>query len=214
MHGAVTDGVYGQYLASLLAGERARCIEIVERLCGDGMGLRDLYVDIFQRSLYRIGELWEHRRVSVAVEHLATAITERLMSLVQARVFAGPLRERSVVIACVADEFHQIGGRMVADLFELNGWRGYFLGANTPVDDLLRLIDDRRPDMVGMSLSIYFNLPSLRRALDAVCGAHPGLQVIVGGQAFRWGGADVLRRYGNVTYVATIDELEKIVARA
>jgi hypothetical protein len=27
----------------------------------------------------------------------------------------------------VANEYHQIGGKMVADIFELNGWRGYFV---------------------------------------------------------------------------------------
>jgi len=89
---ALSELVYEEYLAALLAGDRARCTALVEELLAAGVGLKDLYVHLFQRALYRVGELWERQRVSVAVEHLATAITERLLTLVQARLFSGATR--------------------------------------------------------------------------------------------------------------------------
>ena len=211
--GVLTAPVYEHYLSALLEGDRERCAEIVNQLQSARLPLRTLYVDLFQRSLYRVGELWEHNRISVATEHLATAITERLITLAQPRLFGGPRRERSIVVACVADEYHQLGGRMAADLFEMHGWRGYFLGANTPHESLLKLIAQRRPALVGLSLSISFNLPSLLAALDALRGSFPDLPVIVGGQAFRWGGAGQLRGYDQVTLVRSIFELEAIAAR-
>jgi len=204
---------YERYLAALLAGERERCSDVVGELTAAQLPLRSLYADLFQRSLYRVGELWEHNRISVATEHLATAITERLVAQVQPRVFSSPKGARSIVVACVADEFHQLGGRMAADLFELHGWRGYFLGANTPHESLLKMIEQRRPALVGLSLSISFNLPSLLAAIDAVRGSWPKLPLIVGGQAFRWGGAGQLGRYERVTLVRSIDELEAIATR-
>jgi methanogenic corrinoid protein MtbC1 len=206
---ASTQLVYEEYLASLLAGDRARCVAIVQELLAAGVGLKELYVDLFQRALYEVGELWERQRISVAVEHLATAITERLLALVQPQVFSGASRERSIVIACVGNEYHQVGGRMVADLCELQGWRGYFLGADTPLPDLLRSIGERRPTLLGLSLSIYGNLPALLEALDAVTAAHPDLPILVGGQAFRWGGVADVQGYPNVSYIASLDELEK-----
>lgn len=39
-----------------------------------------MYQDLVQRSLYEVGELWERGHVSVATEHLATAITESLLT--------------------------------------------------------------------------------------------------------------------------------------
>ena len=206
---ALTELVYEEYLAALLAGDRARCTAIVEELLAAGVGLKDLYVHLFQRALYQVGELWEQQRVSVAVEHLATAITERLLTLVQPQVFDGPSREHSIIVACVGSEYHQIGGRMVADLCELQGWRGYFVGHSTPLPELLHLIDERRPTWLGLSLSIYFNLPALLTALDAVTGAYPDLPILVGGQAFRWSGVDALQGYPGVSYIASLDELEK-----
>ena len=69
-------------------------------------------------------------------EHLATAISESLLNLTYPRLFAQPRNGKSAVVTCVSNEYHQIGGKMVADIFELNGWRGHFLGANMPEADL------------------------------------------------------------------------------
>ena len=208
----IDDSTYERYLAALLAGNRAECAKIVQGLVALGVGLKDLYANLFQRSLYQIGELWEHQRISVTVEHLATAITERMLTLVQAQVLGGAARDRSIIIACVADEYHQLGGRMVADFCEMRGWRGYFLGANTHLPDLLRQIEERRPDLLGLSLSVYFNLPALLQALDTITRAYPDLPILVGGQAFRWGAADAVQHYPNLTHIASLDELEQRLA--
>jgi methanogenic corrinoid protein MtbC1 len=100
---------------------------------------------------------------------------------------------------------------MVADLAELQGWRGHFLGANTPVEGLLQMIERQKPDLVGLSFTIYSNFPALVSALDAVSGAFPGLPVLVGGQAFRarWGGITALGSFPDVRPVTTLDELER-----
>jgi MerR family transcriptional regulator, light-induced transcriptional regulator len=207
---AIGETIYQSYLAALLNGDRPVCGAIVRELCAAGAGVKDLYLNLFQRSLYQVGELWEGHRISVAVEHLATAITERVMMIVQPQVFGGPARERSIIIACVADEYHQLGAKMVADLAEMHGWRGHFLGANTPIEGLLQMIELHKPDLLGLSLSVYCNLPALLRALDALAGAFPGLPTLVGGQALRplWGGVAALRGYGDVLPVATLDQLE------
>jgi len=210
----ISESTYDQYLDELLRGNRPGCSRIVQENCAAGAQVEDLYVNLFQRSLYQVGDLWEQHRISVAVEHLATAITERVMALVQPQVLGGAERERSIIVACVADEYHQLGGRMVADLAELHGWRGHFLGANTPVDGVLQMVELHKPDLLGLSLSVYSNLPGLLKALDALRACFPGLPTMVGGQAFRprWGGAAALRGYGDVRPVTTLDELERELA--
>lgn len=205
----IDETTYAQYLSALLAGDRAQCARIVQELVSAGTQVKHIYADLFQRSQYRVGELWECQRISVAVEHLATAITERMLTLVQRQVFSGMARERTIIIACVADEYHQLGGRMIADFCELRGWRAPFLGANTPLADLLQLIKERRPNLLGLSLSIYFNLPALLEALDAVSIRFPDLHILVGGQAFRWGAKAALQPYPKAKYIESLDELEQ-----
>jgi methanogenic corrinoid protein MtbC1/heme oxygenase len=206
---AIAEATYKHYLAALLVGNRVRCAEVVKDLVGKNVDLKDLYVNLFQRSMYQVGELWERQRISVAVEHLATAITERLLSIVQAEVFKGQKRGQSIVVACVADDPHQLGGRIVADFCELRGWRGHFLGADRSLQDLLQTIKERRPTLLGLSLSIVFHQPALLTALDAVTHDYPELPILVGGQALHWGGIAALQRYPTVSYIASLDDLEQ-----
>jgi methanogenic corrinoid protein MtbC1 len=205
----IADAIYQRYLAALLVGDSSQCALILHDLVAAGVGLKDLYVRLFQRSLYEVGELWEGNRISIAVEHLATAITERMLALVQAQVFSGTARKRSIVIACVTGEYHQIGARIVADYCELLGWRGHFLGANTPLPALLQLIEERRPDMVALSVTLRANLPAVFSAVHAIAGARPALPILVGGQGFHCDDLDGAQLNANVSGIGTLAELEQ-----
>lgn len=207
----ITEELYHGYLASLLAGEHRRCHTVVTGLLGQGVEIKDLYIDLFQRSLYEVGEMWEHRKISVAVEHMASAITESLLTLVYPAIFSAEHSGKSVVISCVANECHQIGSKMVADFFELHGWHGYFLGANTPKADLLQMIDEKQPQLVGLSLSLTSNLRTLVRTIRDITDRRPDSQIIVGGQAFRHGGVDALCQFTNARHISSLGDLKAIM---
>jgi methanogenic corrinoid protein MtbC1 len=205
----VQEAQYQRYQAALLAGDRSTCTDIVQTLLDQGVGLKDIYTHLLQRALYHVGELWENQRISVAVEHLATAITERLLNLIQGRLPTNSVRQgKTIIVACVKQEHHRIGARMIADYCELRGWRSHFSGSNTSVPDLLGLIDAHRPHLLGLSLGIYARLPDLLATLDAVSQRYPDLPVVIGGQAFRWGSLDFLDRYPQASYCASLEELE------
>ena len=68
------------YLAAIRAGERRRAFALVDQACAAGVGLRTLYLDVFQPALREIGRLWQENEITVAEEHLATAITEIAMA--------------------------------------------------------------------------------------------------------------------------------------
>lgn len=207
----IEERLYQGYLKALLAGERKQCRDMVQRLLDANIGLKTLFTDLFQRSLYEVGELWENNRITVANEHLATSITESLLNLVYPILFAAERSGKKAVISCSANEFHQVGGKIVADIFELNGWDGHFLGANMPPEDMARFIQDVQPDVVGMSLSILSNLDHLKRGIEVVKTDFPKLDLMIGGQAFRWGGLDAIKRYPGTEYISSLDELEKLI---
>ena len=199
---------YRRYLDGLLANDRHQCRVSFEQWLESHAELRTLYEDLVQRSLYEIGDLWERNRISVATEHLATAITESLLNLAYPRLFASPRLGKSAIVACVANEYHQIGGKMIADLFELNGWRGYFLGANTPVRDLKMLIEEKHPDVVALSVAMVFSLDMLISAAAEIRAAFPDVPILVGGQALRWGGRERVERLSGVRCLMSLSELE------
>jgi methanogenic corrinoid protein MtbC1 len=208
----ITEKGYNAYLSALLDGDKSACAEIVKALLEEQVSIKDLYTNLLQRSMYRIGELWEHNKISVATEHLATSITEGLLTLIYPTLLSREHIGKKAIISCGVNEFHQIGGRIVADIFEIHGWDGYFLGANTPDDDLVRFVDEKKPDMVGLSISLFFNIAALSEMIKKIRNSFSQLDIIVGGQAFRWGGSDVIKKYPNVTYVPSLDELENLIA--
>ncbi|MGD8835559.1 MAG: cobalamin-dependent protein [Desulfobacteraceae bacterium] len=209
----ISDTVYKAYLNHLLQGKRIECTRIVQNFLDQRIPIKVLYTDLFQKSLYRVGELWEFNRITVAKEHLATAITEGLLNLTYPMLFESERgnQRKKVIISCSANEYHQIGGKMVADICEFNGWDTHFLGANTPVDHMLEHIQEIKPDLVGLSLSVYFNMACLKKELEAIRSNFTHLDILVGGQAFRWGGIDEIKKYAGIEYIPSIDELEKSI---
>jgi MerR family transcriptional regulator, light-induced transcriptional regulator len=207
----IDEKLYQDYFNALLAGRRVQCRDITQTLLDGKIAVKMLYSDLFQRSMYEIGDLWENNRITVANEHLATSITESLLNLVYPSVFATDRIGKKAVISCSANEFHQIGGKMVADLFELNGWDGHFLGANTPPEDMAKFIEDVQPDVVGLSLSIMSNIGPLKRCIEILKSNFPDMNLLVGGQAFRWGGADIIKKFKNTHLITSMDDLEKMI---
>ena len=208
----LTDAEYRDYLDNLLSGRRQACMATVQKLLDEKASVRAIYLDLFKRSLYDVGALWEHNKISVAVEHLATAITESLMSVVYPVLFRSERLGRRAVVACVANEYHQVGARMVADILELNGWDTAFLGANTPKPDVVDMIERTQPHVVGLSLAVYSRVSALEQTIELIRSRFADVPIVVGGQAFAWGGTEALAAYSGVTYVPSVDALETTIS--
>jgi methanogenic corrinoid protein MtbC1 len=101
----------------------------------NGAGVFDIYAQVFQESLYEVGGLWAEGKISVSVEHRATAITQFVMAGIYSHAL--PVRPsappRQAIVTGVAGEMHQIGANMVADVLENAGWNVEFLGTDAPM---------------------------------------------------------------------------------
>lgn len=204
----ITEELFQEYQIKLLGGDRSGCTNIVKQLIENGIQMKELYIQLFQRSLYNVGVLWESNKVSVALEHLCTSITESLINLAYPYLFAAEHSGKKAIIICTPGEYHQVGARMVADYFELNGWDGYFLGTNTPDGELFKFIEARHPDVLAISMSVFFNLFALHQLIKNIRKHFPDLKIIIGGQGFRWGGEDSMAEFENVHLIKTLNEMD------
>jgi methanogenic corrinoid protein MtbC1 len=210
----ITKEIYNKYLISLLAGKRLECCTIIQNLLDGGLEITDLHENLIKRGMYEVGDLWELKNITIANEHLATAISDTLLNLTYPYIFKTKRKGKKAVIACCANELHQLGAKMAADILELNGWDSYFLGANTPLDDMLCYIDEISPAIVGLSLSYLPHLDYLKRAVEIIRIEFPNLDLLVGGHAFLGGGLDgpgIIREYPSVEYVPSLKHLENIL---
>ncbi|MCX6152018.1 MAG: cobalamin-dependent protein [Ignavibacteriales bacterium] len=204
----INEVLYLEYMSSLIEGDKAKCAAIVVHLLEHKVDPINLYKGLFQRSLYQIGKLWESDKICVATEHVATSITECMIDLTYAALHSKEKRNKKVIVACVPKEFHQIGAKIVADLFEWNGWETFLVGANAPVSELFRLIRTKQPHLLAISLTFYINVLRLLDLIEKVKKEFPRLKIIVGGQALANGKDEVLNKFKNVFYIPSLAELE------
>ena len=175
-----------RFLAALLAADQRLCLRIADDAVDTVADLESLYLDVMQPSMYEIGDLWERGAISVAEEHLATAIVSRVMASLYPRFLSAEPSKGRAVVTSAPNEYHEIGGRMVADLLEVDGWDVAYLGANTPDDELLTLLRKTRPRILGLSVALSSNLEGARRTIELVRADESlaEVKVLVGGRAF------------------------------
>lgn len=173
-----------RFLAAQLAGDRrAASALIVEGLEGGASAL-DLHEVVLRGAQREIGRLWQENVVTVAQEHMATAIANLVLSQLFERVSPAPSNGKKVVVACVDGETHELPARLVGDALELAGFDVRYLGANVPTRSLVSLVESERPALVALSVTLGFHLPALREAVAAIRDLPgPPTRLAVGGAA-------------------------------
>jgi MerR family transcriptional regulator, light-induced transcriptional regulator len=172
-----------RYMKTLLAGNREEAAGLIMKAVDNGVGIRDIYLNVFNPGLYEVGRMWQSGRITVAHEHYFSAATQLIMSELYPRIHRHTAQKSGVVIAaCVSGELHEIGLRMAADLLELEGWQTYYLGANTPAMSIVDIIREKKARLLILSMCLPINGPELR-ALIALVRQQlgSGVKIIIGG---------------------------------
>ncbi|MBI9042258.1 cobalamin-dependent protein [Lutibacter sp.] len=183
----------------------------MQSLLKKDVSIKIIYEDLLKVSLYEVGKLWEYNKISVASEHLASAIVEAILNDNYLNIISEKRVNKNVLLSCVEKEFHQIGVKMIGDIFEMNGWTSYFLGSNTPTKDVLLFSKTIPIDIIAISLSIYSHLPELTKLIEKFRLEFPETPILVGGQAFRHGGEKTLLKYYKVIYKPDIASTELFI---
>lgn len=204
----ISEVYFLDYTNALLKGEGEKCNQVVEDLLAQKVDIKDIYVDLFQRSMYHIGKMWEQGQLSIADEHVGTEITKRLMNKYASKIVSDKKVNKTALISCIDKEFHEIGPRMAADVFELNGWNTYFLGANTPTREIVKFIEIKKPDLVGLSFNFYLNIMRLLEVIDHIKKNFPSQEIIVGGQGLTREKENLLSKYPEIKQFSTVKELD------
>lgn len=135
--------------ALLLDGDELEARSSIDRLHDGGVPLVELCDELIAPVLVRIGDGWHQGRVSVAQEHRATAICERLLARISSHPRGRP-RGTAIVTAAPGDE-HGFPSAMAAMALRDDRWRVHHLGTRMPVDDLVAFAAEVDADLVVVS---------------------------------------------------------------
>ena len=177
-----------EYLDALLTLNSQNAMRVIADALMKGMSTTRICVDVLEPVQHEVGRLWQLNKISVAVEHFCSSVTQQVLSQIGTfrRVQADPSRKR-VVALCAPGELHEIGLRAITQLLSLDGWHTVHLGANVPAIAAAQMCADWKAQIVLISAT----LPTHIRAVSEVIAkirAHEVLRdtrVLVGGRAFR-----------------------------
>lgn len=212
---AALSGDVGDYLAHAVAGRHEPAIEHVLDLADAGWSVPQLLLGVIAPAQHELGRLWERGAITVAQEHMATAVTHLAMYALYPRLVARERLGLSLVAATPPGDRHSVGLRLVTDLLHHRGWDVHYVGTSCPVPDIIgtTVVVDASLLLLGASMTCH--LPALREAVTQVRADRrcEGVTVLAGGRPFRaasglreWVGADHVASHATDA-VAIVDRL-------
>jgi len=180
------------YLMHMLERKQAKAVEVLLEAVRGGRTVAEVYETVIAPALVEVGRMWHLREATVADEHYVTAATQSAMSVLRTRLPAGRSNGKWALATSVGGDLHDVGIRMVADLFEFAGWRAECLGANTPTDEIVTALRGDHGfgqpfDLLAISGSTSLTVRNIADVIAAVrCEpATYEIPVLVGGTPFR-----------------------------
>ena len=164
-HGKYEQGLSDQ----LVQGDEAQAWRVTQQALSSAYSPEDLYLEVLGPALRRVGDEWAAGRVSVAEEHQASALMQRLIGRL------GPLLTRrgrsrgTVVLGAPENDFHSLPSALVADVLRGRGFSVVDLGANTPSASFAQAAAAaKRLVGTGMVVSAPLADPEITAAIAAV----------------------------------------------
>jgi diguanylate cyclase (GGDEF)-like protein len=182
---------------------------VARQALSEGMGVAGLYQRVIAPAMWRIGDLWGEGAISVADEHLATALTHQTMASVYGPSLGHRVKPGRILMAAVEGEQHALGLRMAADVLELAGYETVYLGADVPTADVLKAVATHSPDLIGLSATMASSTHVLDLAVAEIRRVDSSLTIFLGGRVLR-----PRERHDGAVLVRDLEQLAAMVDAA
>jgi excisionase family DNA binding protein len=136
---------------ALLEGDEPTVRSIARRLVDEGTTLVDLIQRVLVPPLVMIGRAWHEGRLTIWVEHRASAMVERTLG----ELSPNPRGRRrgTAVVAAVSGDHHSLPTTMATVALRESNWHVHHLGADMPPDEIVGFCDAHDVDVVVISLT-------------------------------------------------------------
>jgi len=211
---------YKDFLEHLQQADKEWCVDrVMHILSTGGIDIATLYNDILTPALngVELGPIDEG--LSIWKEHERTAIVRTVIEncypfvVKERRKKFGSSVGEKVVLFCPTEELHEMGARIVADFFTLCGFEVTFIGANTPLGDILIGIESVKPRYVALSVTNHYNLVAAGKAIERIVklrkDAGIDFKIIVGGRAFERN-KDLAHQMGVDMHLSSLEDISKL----
>ena len=136
--GVVRSEAPARLAARLVAGDEAGAWSVVDSALAAGVDPAEIYLDVLAPALHEIGDGWQSGELTVADEHRATAIAQRVVGRLGPMMARRGRKRGTVIVGAPAGELHALPCAIVSDLLRAAGFDVADLGANTPSESFMQ----------------------------------------------------------------------------
>lgn len=138
-------------------------------------------VEVLQKGMTEIGDMWYQNRASVQQEHFASALAIRKLDALLSASPA-PTRDQTVLVGCPSEEWHTFTPLLLSLLLRRRGLNVLYLGANVPISQFSETIQTSRANLVVLIAQLLTSAATLQQTTLAL--SKQNIPVAFGGRIF------------------------------
>lgn len=143
--------------------------------------LETVCIEVLQKGLIEIGDMWYHGLATVQQEHFTSALAHRRLDALIAAT-PPPTRPESILIGCTSREQHTFPSLLLTLFLRRRGFKVVYLGANVPNHRFKETIISIKPHLVILSAQLLQTANELRETAAQLTAG--GARVAYGGRIF------------------------------
>ena len=138
-------------------------------------------IEILQKGISEIGNLWYENRASVQQEHFSSSLAMRRLDALLASSPA-PTRNETIVVGCPAEEWHTLTVLLLSLLLRRRGLNVVYLGANVPTEQFSNTVKNIKANLVVLVAQQLITAATLQQT--ALTLSSQNIPVAFGGRIF------------------------------
>jgi methanogenic corrinoid protein MtbC1 len=209
--------VQTEFLDHLTQNNFNAAYERIRNFSHTGIGLLDIYQNVFEPTLREVGYLWETGKISIAEEHIISDLIERAVVAISEDVQreTKPSKNLTAAFMLPGAEMHELPLKMTAEIFKSAGWSVNYIGKSIPIFSIQHFLEKNEIDVLVLSVTLKAHLTSCESLIQLINGmqlSNPPL-ILIGGSAIE-NEKVALKRLGADLYLESLevlnDQLEQL----
>jgi MerR family transcriptional regulator, light-induced transcriptional regulator len=166
-----------QMFIHFVEGDERAARKTVSGLVDDGVRFTTVMQEVLVPALRHVGAEWHAGRLSIWVEHQASAMVERIIG--NQHPTPRGRRRGTAMVAALSGDLHVLPTSMAAAALREDNWHVHHLGADMPGDELVRFCDETQPDLAVLTMTTPEVGDEVRRTAARL--ASLGVRTLTGG---------------------------------
>jgi len=178
--------VFENMRLAVLDGEEDDAIELAKEALSTSLDLGEVMDKGFLKGIQEAGQLYEDGEYFLPDLVCSAEAMKAAMAVLDEELkkpSAGIKSKGKVLTATVQGDVHDIGITIVGAMFTANGYEVVHMGADVPNEDVLRTVQEMKPDVLGLSALLTTTMEEQGHIIEDLKSANirDNVKVIVGG---------------------------------